>query len=198
MRRRDAAINLRIVYTGDDSPAYKGKTGVITGTSTPSRSPDGGVIVRFDHDLRERVIMLSNLSPAEKHAMNFKVAVKTAVDALIAAVTGESVKDAAVRKLGVGMELVSKGESIKKKAKEDLLTLGVIQSSYAASSEETVFDSESYTMVAKTNAGSQRLDQSKLSAAMHGEGISVAKINRIIAAATVDSKPATSFKIEAK
>ena len=198
MQRHDAAVNLRVIYTGTDNPRYLNRTGVITSIVTPMFSNDAAVIVRFDHDLRERVINLINLSPAEKHAMNFKVAVKTAIDALVAAVTGESVKDAAVRTLGIGLALATHAESIKKKAKEDLQTLGVIQSSYPASSEETDFDSESYTMVAKTNAGSQRLDPSLLAGALVAEKLSNAAIHRITSAAMVDSKPATSFKIEAK
>lgn len=197
MRASEAAVNARVVYTGGSTPAYQGKTGVIINLITSRFSDPDGVIVRFDHDGRERVINLSNLSLQGK-PMNFKVAVKTAIDTLVAVIVGESVKDTAVRKLGIGLELVSKGEALKKKAKEDLLTLGVIQPSYPASSEETVFDSESYTMVAKTNAGSQRLDPSKLTSALIGEKLSNAAIQRVMSASMLDTKPATSFKIEAK
>jgi len=130
---------------------------------------------------------------------NFKTTVKAAVTTLLAAVKGETSKEAAVRTLGVASELVRLGEADKKKAKKSLEDLGVIvPGSYTPGETKVVFDSPNYVMTATTKAPGSRLDAEKLNVALAQENISQAARRRIIAASTVENAPATSFAVEAK
>lgn len=129
--------------------------------------------------------------------MSIKTIVTDAVAVLTRAVKGDSPKEAAIRKLGIANELASQGEAIKKKTKTELKQLGLILDEYTPGAL-VAFDSDRIRMTANTRQPSQRLDQDELRKALAAEGVSTAKINRAIAAATVDSKAATSFNVELK
>jgi hypothetical protein len=126
---------------------------------------------------------------------NFKTTVQSAIAALLKPLDADSAKEQAVRRLGVASEIVRLGEADKKKAKTELTTLGIIT---GGEQNGVVFDSGRYVMTATTKAASSRLDAAALDTALDAEKISAAAKRRIIAAATVTSKAATSFSVETK
>lgn len=166
-------------------------------------------LIRLDHaeqreidtllgvDSREILVPCHKYSRMKGISMSIKTLVTDAVAALTRAVRGDSPKEAAVRKLGIANELASQGESIKKKTKTELKQLGLILDEYVPG-VTVAFDSDRMRMTATTKQPSQRLDQDELRKALAAEGVSTAKINRAIGAATVDSKAATSFSVELK
>jgi hypothetical protein len=183
------------VYTGPSS-TLSGKACTITKMQVKTRSSDRNLILaRFDYDGRERVVDIRNLTP-KGHAMkNFKTLVKAALDTLLKPLDADSAKEQAVRKLGVAAELVRTGEAEKKKAKTELTKLGIITGDVQ---NGVVFDSDRYVVTATTKAASTRLEAGALTAALANEGLSQAMQRRIIAAATIENKAATSFTVESK
>lgn len=129
--------------------------------------------------------------------MSIKSIVTDAVAVLLRPVKDDTPKEQAVRKLGIAYELAAKGDKGKKDAKKELLQLGVIMDEYAPGTT-VAFDSERYRLTTKTSEPAERLDQALLRTALAAEGVSTAKINRAIAAATTTSKAATSFSVELK
>jgi hypothetical protein len=166
-------------------------------------------LIRLDHaeqreidtllgvDSREILVPSYKYSRMKGISMSIKTIVTDAVAALTRAVKGDSPKEAAIRRLGIANELASQGEAIKKKTKTELKQLGLILDEYVPGAL-VAFDSDRIRMTANTRQPSQRLDQDELRKALAAEGVSTAKINRAIAAATVDSKAATSFTVELK
>lgn len=129
--------------------------------------------------------------------VNFKTIVADAVAKLFAPLTGDSPKEAAIRKLGIASELASKGESAKKKAKTELKALGLVAEEYKPGTE-VLFDSDRYRLSAVTNEPASRIDQTLLVAEMQKQGLSFAKATKVVADSTVKNKPATSLKVEGK
>lgn len=122
----------------------------------------------------------------------------TSLQAIVATDNGlTNPKDRAVAKLGEAQETKSKAERDIKDAKKELLDLGVIAERYAPGNV-LVFDSERYEMRAKTSEPGQRLDKDLLRLELKKAGLSEGRVNRVLAAATVDNKPATSYIVTAK
>lgn len=174
-----------VVYDGPLS-AYHGRVGTVT-----SIHPDVWVSVCLDGERRSRSFKITSLK-LKGNSMNFKVQIQTAVDDILASYG--SPKEDAVRRLGVGYELSKHGDKLKKEAKQDLINLGVIADTYAPGAV-IVFDNETYLVNAKTKEPAVRLDRTELVHAMAKEGLSLAKINRILEAASVTNKPATTFEV---
>ena len=185
----------RVVYVGA-VPSLTGKAGRLSRPmgENGANHPIGAVI--FDHDGRERVVEMRNLSHEGVNPMkNIKSAVGDAVRALLKPLDADSAKEQAGRRLGVASELVRLGEADKKKAKTELTTLGVIT---GGEQNGIVFDSPRYVVTATTKAASSRIEAGALTAALRNEYLSEAMQRRIIAAATVSNKAATSFTVESK
>lgn len=187
-------VGSRITYEGG-LPSLVGKAGVITRFNV-SRTDRDQCAVSFFHDGRERVVNIKNLVPYGVNTMkNIKSTVLTAVQALLKPLDADSAKEQAVRRLGVGSELVRLGEADKKKAKAELTTLGIIT---GGEQNGVVFDSPRYVVTATTKAASTGLDATALRSALEAEKLSGAAITRILSGATVTRKAATSFAVETK
>lgn len=183
------------VYKGG-IPSLVGKTCTITRLPRSLRQNKHTVVARFDYDARERVVDIRSLFPVGYDDMkNIKTLVKAAIDTLLKVQDADSVKEQAVRKLGVSAEIVRMGEAAKKKAKAELTALGIITGDVQ---DGVVFDSPRYVVTATTKAPSSRLDPAALRAALDNERLSQAAITRILSAATIENKAATSFAVESK
>lgn len=193
--------NGRYLMLGSDCVYEGGLTSLVGKTCTITRMQVRGgdrhtIAALFHYDGRERIVDIRHLAPKGSHMKNIKATVLTAVQALLKPLDADSAKEQAVRRLGVASELVRLGESDKKKAKTELTTLGIIT---GEEQNGVVFDSPRYVMTATTKAASSRLDAAALQAALEAEpGVSAAAARRIVAAATVTNKAATSFSVETK
>lgn len=202
MRTRYLRVDMLCTYEGALA-SLVGQQCRITKISAPlpKRLQNGApkCLALFLHDRRERVVELRNLIPVGETPMsklvNFKTMVQTAIANLLKPLDADSAKEQAVRRLGVASEIVRLGEADKKKAKAELTKLGIIT---GGEQNGVVFDSARYVVTATTKAASSRLDAAALDAALDAEGLSGAMKRRIIAAATITNKAATSFAVEAK
>lgn len=184
-----------------DRVRYTGKGGFSTqpngtpGTVKEIRSP-GNIFVAFDNGnssgvLPESIELIPKVSPF--------------LGTVVAAITdlfkprGLNGKDEAVRAYGIAKALISKAEAEKKKAKNLLVGFGIIDDTARAPGKEVVYESNAYIVTADTKAGSSRIDPALLHKALDAEpALSSAGRRRILEAATVDIKPATSFRVDEK
>lgn len=187
-------VGSRCVYEGGLA-SLVGKNCVIVDVNRHRRTNRNLVLAHFAYDHRDRVVDIRNLVPEGHAVKNIKTTVLAAVKTLLTKQDADSEKEQAVRRLGVAAELVRLGEADKKKAKTELTTLGIITGGVQ---DGVVFDSPRYVMTATTKAASSRLDATELAAVLERELPSAAQRRRILAAATVTSKAATSFSVETK
>lgn len=109
----------------------------------------------------------------------------------------KNTKDDIVRRLGIGIELASRGKAVRDTAKKEAERLGIILPIYEPG-VANVYDSPAFSVVANTSEPSTRLDEQALRTALTKEDVTGFIADRIIAAARVLNKPATRFAIEEK
>jgi hypothetical protein len=155
------------------------------------------VTVMFEGTNNKRVVSHNNLELEKKSVSNFKRNIAAILAGVIQAISTESAKDQAARRYGIAAQLASFGEAEKKKAKNALKGLGILADSYPVGSQ-MIYDSNTYTITADTSAPSSRLDGTALAAALTKEKLPLAQVRRIVAAATIPTKAATSLKVVQK
>lgn len=130
--------------------------------------------------------------------MNYKTRITSKIDEVLKVSDATTADDLAIRKLGIGYALASKGEALKKEAKAALKKLGIIPATFQPGTATVLADTDNYVLTSKTADSNRRLNEAALKAALDAERLTAPAKARIMAAAYVEGTPATSYTVEQK